>query len=556
MHPPSSLTVALRQPLLSIRTIVTSPCASNRQLPLQPRSENQPQRRAKPPYQVNKITADLDNPLQQGVRYVTAEDEDAMKDVWVTQPEKQDQVEHRKRVSLVARQLKAYKSKAGAVKANPFNPWRISEMDLYSYVLIEATRPTRLRKWNDIDDNIAPEVALGRVLHNNGIVLRSAHGPSDALKLMAAHWNYLPRNQDPNTLVHLVQRFAESDFVQWRRLISTFLAAPASQKEFHAVEDQLVGAYAGMSGPAKMDSEALAVVNNAVMNLDARSAVIGKPFCFLGLMLACRMVSIPAIARYLSIGIDQGYFTCPSDSQHSEAPESTPNNIHEGLKTAEAALNHSLSILFLLLDTPKAFPVLPQTSETLPRELLTLLTGRLLHTTERQPCFRDAIGDSVLYFEAYAQYVRILGMLGATRLLWYEYHTKTGCLTPQYPEGGKNGGLNRVGQRQELFCNALYLSATSLRGSVSRPRPRSASQEPDYWRDCAAESESLKDPRRVFGCGGKREEIKLEKGVMAQVRRQKVDHGLVSELIDALELPLEASMEVLHGKIPLIAAQK
>lgn len=501
---------------------------------IQPTHKRNP-RRPKPAYQLNNITADLDNPFLEGVRVVTPEDEDTWEHFWVHQPEKQEACEQRQHIDEVATFIQESLDKSRRAAKRPCNPWSVLESDLLEHAFREYSTGSELR----------------RVMMYRGIPFGEDTKPSYSLHyLLHHHQSYChsprPGYSSPAEFVEVVSQLNESDFIEWRRLILASLRSQSLEGETafsSESEEALIAAYVKMAGNEQRDKEALAVLHNVAINLGGIGCAIGKSFCLLGLMLGSRIVSFPSIQQFLQLCFRHNYLTnVDLVNETATGMSSSP------VMTAPDALHRLLYNLAFLLRAPSEFPVRPRKSDTFTVDLLTTLTRpglplkvSLAKLGEKQHCLRAAIGESSVYLSAYVQYIHILGLLGARSLLWFEYHLRTGLPTPECLPG----------LRQQVFASAALSCKSAPRHQFLLRHFAKTERNLDYWSACDAELTAFREENSTFEYGQKRRETDpLKIYTMAMPGQdtwiQTNNDEKVAKVISALELPLVSSMKVLQ----------
>ncbi|KAJ2891488.1 hypothetical protein MKZ38_000321 [Zalerion maritima] len=547
---------------LLTRSFTTSACLEARRSFIRKKPPSQ-HREPQPLYQSNRLTADLGNIFLKGVRFVTPEDDEAWEKIWVTEPERREAQEQREKFARIAKTINRNKEEFQYVKANPLSPYRISESDLYSLAFLGTPDPTTLRNRNPAAVPL-PKAALRRVLKRNGI-LSGDNDDAETIKLMINRRNTINSTQassimkamkqyDPRNMVEATMD--PKEFLQWHRYISNASQDLSTIDVVLQHEHTLVAEYAKMGGELGTDSEALATLNNLSINLSRRERVIGKHYCFLGLILACRLVSVPSIRRYLDIGLREEYFTSQDERRPSEL-DATPLKFSRAWETPHSTLHYALSTLLGLLEKPQAFPAKSCSSRSLLYGLLELLTGRQLLVSESQPCFRAAIGSSIQYFPAYAQFLRILGQLGSYSLIWHEYHSQEARKFPDMHTMGKTSAL-----KDTLFTMAVIEASGFRRGHVIRRDALKQSEAPDHWQDCLSELRRIKAMPRSFGYGTNAPEKKGHKldgwnGAMQDLNSARLSPDTIREVMDALGEPFEDdALSALQDVISTFASAK
>lgn len=205
------------------------------------------------------------------------------------------------------------------------------------------------------------------------------------------------------------------------------------------------------SNPKRDTQHALKVVNNFTMRLLSANADLSPSMSLLGLVMAANLGLLPAIMQYLHICLSQGFIGKPQDNPEmlGEIGQGILGALEQGHGSARG---------------------------TRP-ELFTLLTGRTHAGSPVQPAlFGSSVSSSAEDPHTHHVYVRLLGQLGAYRLLWHSW---------------KRGAEERMRHYEPYYYAAFVRCAEVLRDAKSVAGLDCTTATGDLERDAELDSQAI-----------------------------------------------------------------
>ncbi len=296
--------------------------------------------------------------------------------------------------------------------ASAFGPWRVTDRDILSVALRGGASPAGSAA---TDEESGPgNASIGQVLFRNGIPPRVTRDDSNTIQFMLHRQEIAERREFQSSEEFTSALENCQTLSEIRRFVSqasrTGAGCDTVSRCAVAISRQLSPF---LQGPEEEHVVAvLKLVNNATLNLESRNLSIGQPLCYVGLLASSKAFQLPAVQRYLRIGLDADYF---------HMKDNTP------VPAAAEPLTESLSAILKSLQTP------PQQGKSdrpnrLARPAGTrsavfgLLTGGSLTASARQPSVRSTMAGPESFTAARHVYLALLGELGALRTLWHECH--------------------------------------------------------------------------------------------------------------------------------------
>jgi len=393
-----------------------------------------PTKRSSPLYEIPYVVLDLDAEDNPRVRNYTDQDEKDQTARW----------SHNPKVGALSDRLQIFRDelrqsdKLWKAPVGPFDQRRLSDRDLLSVAFLGASGRGRS---HNLDTSVDQD-SLGNtteLLTSNGIPQRILEDDIKTVNFML-HWQELhePQLVSNEDIGKLKSELSRLSLPQLRRVAAQLLQTDAGSRllslcgaeVYFALVDAAQQRHGLQLRVGNDPTEVLVFLNNIAIGLGARN--IGMPASLqgLGLQLSSKLFHLPAIANFLTLGLQGG--------QDGEGGSVDANAIHE---TLHSLLGHMHS------QQAVPFGVSFQTRS----EIFSLLTGRSISNGTMKPSIRAMISASNDFREAYKSYILLLGEVGAVRSIWHEWHSSTGFKSPKID-------MNLI-----LFTNAVVRSVGQMR---------------------------------------------------------------------------------------------
>lgn len=392
-----------------------------------------------PTFDLPLVVLDLDSEHSPHVRPFNDEDAAQQKAKWAYDP---ILPEAEKRVAQLEEDMIQDKDKMDRMLAARYHPYKISDLDVLSVALLGGDATPTLQ----VDQADTP---MDQNTLRHDTLLRDRN--------LALHRNGIPQrilDRDANTIIHFLLHRQRQEPASLETASASLNVGPSGTFEA-AVKDcrslnqlKRLCSHNLSSGqvaltPTSMDyiarwftdskfkkssrnhgQDALKFVNNLTMRQLSGNTGLSPSLSRVGLALAANAALLPAIIQYLHICLSQGFIVGSTEDQPA-----TLGAIGVGiLQTLQQGGGSARG--------------------TRP-ELFTLLTGRPLAGSTVQPSLFGSslrsVGDDP---ETHRIYVRLLGQLGAYRLLWHSW---------------KNGAGKKMGRYKSVYYSALTRCAEVLR---------------------------------------------------------------------------------------------
>ncbi|KAI1247450.1 hypothetical protein MGN70_011340 [Eutypa lata] len=368
-----------------------------------PKVTRVPMRNRFPTFEASTLVLDLDAEDNEHVRPFNRTDDGELESRDAKR--KRDTQPMMERVAEFEAESQSDEANFAKVKTDIFNPWRVSDLDLFSAAMFGIPSYAKYSITKDLPESAEgfdPGQISVSVLVWNGIQRRARDSTSKTIPYMLRRQAVSERHKsgvplDRHGFCQAIEK-CES-LIDLERVVSPFVQTPSGQAFVAKRANDISRRCQSLrNGDPSSAAEILSFMNNLVINLKLQGLPLSTTFGDVGLDLSLEYDNFVAVQRYID--------TCYHDS--SQSPE-----VDSVLKVLRTVLKS--------LDGLQQGLIESGSSATVPQrylEIYSLLTGWDFGSKTVKPFFRDFYHRN---YQTRLLYFTCLARLGAFRTMWHEW---------------------------------------------------------------------------------------------------------------------------------------